>query len=310
MGLELVRENWPGKINVVKLGEKLQAGGQNALPFLSADKSNGRPLLAMEVIDKIPEDFHPALKNALGEAINSPAQWAKECVEKHKCDLVALRLQGTHPDFGNSSAEDAAKTVGDVLAAVNVPLIIIGCGDKDKDNSVLPAVCEAAKGKNCLIGEVVQDNYKTLTAACLADGHSIIAQSPIDVNIAKQLNILITDMGFPLEKIVINPTVGGLGYGIEYSYSVMERIRLAALGGDKMIASPFIGFVGYEAWRAKEAKAGDENDPSWGEQAKRGPAWEIATAVCLLQAGLDIAVLRHPKAVEVTKDYINKMLEA
>jgi acetyl-CoA decarbonylase/synthase complex subunit delta len=174
----------------------------------------------------------------------------------------------------------------------------------------LPAVSEAAKGKNCLIGEAEQDNYKTLTASCLADGHNIIAQSPIDVNIAKQLNILISDMGLPIERIVINPTVGGLGYGMEYSYSVMERIRLAALGGDNMIASPFIGFVGYEAWRAKEAKSDDAEHDIWGAQENRGPAWEIATAVCLLQAGLDIAVLRHPRAVAVVKNYITKILEA
>ena len=140
----------------------------------------------------------------------------------------------------------------------------------------------------------MQDNYKTLTASALADGHSIIAQSPIDINIAKQLNILISDMGLSLERILIDPTIGALGYGLEYAYSIMERARLAALSGDKTLASAFICFVGQEAWKTKEAKV----------SSQQGIIWEVITASSLIQSGADLLVMRHPKAIEKVNNFI------
>ncbi|MBU3933368.1 MAG: acetyl-CoA decarbonylase/synthase complex subunit delta, partial [Candidatus Omnitrophica bacterium] len=163
--------------------------------------------------------------------------------------------------------------------------------------------------ENCLFGDATEKNYKTLTAACLADGHNIIGESPIDINIAKQVNILISDMGFDVNKIVINPTIGALGYGMEYAYSIMERARLAALIGDKMLSMPFICFVGQEAWRAKEAKASASEHPEWGPQAQRGPVWEATTAVSVVLCGADILVMRHPKAVEIIRGTIESLMK-
>jgi acetyl-CoA decarbonylase/synthase complex subunit delta len=217
---------------------------------------------------------------------------------------------GAHPDFGDRSAEQDAKFISGLLKKVDVPLIILGCGDDAKDNLVLPACCEAAHGERCLVGSAVQDNYKTLVAAALADGHNIIAESPIDINIAKQLNILISDMGLVLERIVINPTIGALGYGLEYAYSIMERARLAALAGDKMMSSPFICFAGQESWRAKEAKASAAEFPSWGAESERGILWEVITATALIQAGADILVMRHPLAIEKINKYIDSLMGA
>ncbi len=185
----------------------------------------------------------------------------------------------------------------------------MGSGDEEKDNAVLAKVSEAAKNEKCLIGDATDKSYKTLTASCLADGHNIIGESPIDINIAKQVNILITDMGLPKERVVINPTVGALGYGMEYAYSIMERARLAALGGDKMLAMPFICFVGHEAWRAKEAKGLQAEHKEWGPEDVRGPMWEFMTAACILQAGGDILVMRHPKAAEETRAYIESLMK-
>ena len=202
--------------------------------------------------------------------------------------------------------DEEKKLVADMLKNIKVPLIIIGCGDDAKDNEILPVCCQAAGGHNCLIGEVTQDNYKTLTVAALADNLSLIAQSPIDINIAKQLNILVSDMGMPKERIVINPTIGALGYGLEYAYSIMERARLAALSGDTMLAMPFICLVGQEAWRAKEAKATEQEFPQWGRERERGIIWESTTALALIQAGADILVMRHPKAVECIGKYIKE----
>jgi acetyl-CoA decarbonylase/synthase complex subunit delta len=179
-------------------------------------------------------------------------------------------------------------------------MIVIGCGDDEKDNAMLPVVSEALKGRQCLIGSATQDNYKTLTVSALADGHSIIAESPIDINIAKQLNILISDMGLPLERIIIDPTTGALGYGLEYAYSIMERARLAALSGDKTVASPFICFIGQEAWKAKEAKV----------SLQQGIIWEAMTAAALLEAGADILVMRHPAAIDKVNKHIENLMSS
>jgi acetyl-CoA decarbonylase/synthase complex subunit delta len=185
--------------------------------------------VAFEIWDVPPVDWPQELAKSYSDVFSDPLSWAEKCVKEYKAKILCLRLQGAHPEFGNKSADEEAKLVSQLLKKVEVPLIILGSGDDAKDNTVLPLCCEAAKGERCLIGCAVQDNYKTLVAAALADGHNIIAESPIDINIAKQLNILISDMGLSLEKIVINPTIGALGYGLEYAYSIMERARLAAI---------------------------------------------------------------------------------
>ncbi len=319
MAVEILRERWSNTIQEVTIGATkeeggtragtITVGGESTMPFLLGEgKMPHRPVVAMEVLDVAPDDWPETLRSALAEPGNDPAAWAKKCVEGHRAEAICVKLQGTHPDFGDKSPEDAAAAVKGVLDAVRVPLIILGSGDDDKDNAVLARVSEAAKGERCLIGDATDKNYKTLTASCLADGHNIIAESPIDINIAKQVNILITDMGFPQEKIVINPTIGALGYGMEYAYSIMERARLAALNGDKMLAMPFICFVGQEAWRAKEAKTPQAERNEWGPEDKRGPMWEYLTAVSMLQAGAGLLIMRHPAAVEKTRDYIKNLL--
>jgi acetyl-CoA decarbonylase/synthase complex subunit delta len=245
---------------------------------------------------------------ALGGAVNSPVDWARLCVEKFGADLICLRLMGTHPDLGDGSPQRAAETVKAVLKAVGVPLIVWGCDQPDKDNQVLPVCSQAAAGERCLFGTVTEDNYKTLVVSCLADGHCLIGLSPIDINIAKQVNVLVTEMGFPLDRLVMYQTTGALGYGLEYTYSIQERGRLAALGGDRLMALPVICMVGQEAWRTKEARATEEELPGWGSAKERGLYWEVATASALLQAGSDILVLRHPAAVATIKSSIDALL--
>ncbi|MBP7216441.1 MAG: acetyl-CoA decarbonylase/synthase complex subunit delta [Candidatus Omnitrophica bacterium] len=317
---EMMLEKWSGSVHEVTIGATVKdggtrsnaitVGGETTLPFLFAEGAMPhKPVIAWECWDVAPTDWPAELNAQFKKVYADPVAWAQTCVREHKAQLVCLRLQGAHPDFGNKTPEQAAKTVASVLKAVDVPLIIVGCGDDAKDNLILPAVCEAAKGQRCLIGSAVQDNYKTIAAAVLADGHAIIAESPIDINIAKQLNILISDMGMPLERVVINPTIGALGYGLEYAYSIMERARLAALAGDKTVASPFICFVGQEAWRVKEARASVAEFPAWGEESSRGVVWEAVTATALLQAGADILVMRHPRAIEKTQGTINNLMK-
>ena len=159
----------------------------------------------------------------------------------------------------------------------------------------------------CLLGPAKQDNYKRLAASCIADGHNLICLAPLDINILKQVNIFVSDMGFPLERLVMFQTTGGLGYGLEYAYSLQERARLAALAGDKLMAVPVICDAGNEAWRAKEAKAPTEEAPAWGDASHRGPLWEAITAVALLQSGADIVRMRHPTAVATVRAYIDSV---
>jgi len=319
MAKELMLEKWSGGVSVVKIGatkeeggsrrQTIKVGGQETLPFLFAEGAiPNKPVVALEIWDIAPAGWPGDLVKAYGSVLSEPLAWAEKCVKVYRAELLCLRLTGAHSDFGNKSASEEAKLVEQLLKKTDVPLIILGCGDDAKDEQVLPACCEAAKGERCLVGSAVQDNYKTLTASVLADGHNIIAESPIDINIAKQLNILISDMGLPLDRIVINPTIGALGYGLEYAYSIMERARLAALAGDKTVASPFICFVGQESWRAKEAKASQQEFPAWGPQAERGVLWEAVTATALIQAGADILVMRHPRAIEKVSKYIDNLM--
>jgi len=318
MAVEFVKEKWQGKINQVTIGatkeqggsrtHAVTLGGQQGMAFLSAEGAlPNRPVVALEIWDAAPAEWPEELAKQYRDVYGDPLGWAEKCVKTFKAQSLCVRLQGAHPDFGDKKPEEEAKLITGILKKVGVPLIIIGCGDDDKDNAVLAACCEAAKGERCLVGNAVQDNYKTLTAAVLADGHSIIAESPIDINIAKQLNILISDMGLPAERIVINPTVGALGYGLEYTYSIMERARLSALAGDKMMAMPFICMVGQESWRAKEARALQKEFPAWGSGAERGIIWEAMTAAALLQAGADLLVMRHPAAAARVCEYIDSL---
>ena len=317
--LDDAREKWPAAINELTIGataadggtrtSTVTVGGETALPFIHFEGSTpNKPVIAMEVWDCEPPEWPEVVTDAIGDAIKSPTEWAKKCVEEFGAEMICLRLMGTHPDFGDRSPEEAAAVVKAVLEAVSVPLVIWGCENDAKDNEVLPKCSEAAKGERCLMGTVTEDTYKTLVASCLADGHSLIGLSPIDINIAKQVNILVSEMGFPLDRVVMYQTTAALGYGIEYPYSIQERGRTAALGGDKMMALPVICIVGAEAWRAKEAKATAEEQPGWGDEKTRGIFWEFATAVPLLLAGSDILVMRHPAAAVAVRDYIDNLM--
>jgi acetyl-CoA decarbonylase/synthase complex subunit delta len=320
MALPDATEKWTMPINEVTIGagpdeggtrtSVVKVGGEKALPYMHFEgPTPNQTVVAMEVWDCVPTDWPETLMEALGDVVNSPTEWVKACAEKFGAEMICLTLKGTHPDFGDASPDAAAAVVKSVLEATGLPLIIWGSGHDEKDNLVLPKCSQVAAGERCLVGTIKEDNYKTLTAACLADKHNLIGESPIDINIAKQVNILASDMGFPLERMVMFPATGALGYGIEYVYSIQERGRLAALGGDKMMAMPVICQVGQEAWRAKEAKATAEEFPQWGDEQERGALWEFATAVTLLQAGADIMVMRHPKAVAGLKDVIAELMK-
>jgi CO dehydrogenase/acetyl-CoA synthase delta subunit len=290
-------------------GKTYTIGGETCMPFhfWEGDMPN-RPLVAMEVFDTISEKYPPVLKDIYGDLLESPARMAQVCVEKYGADLISVRLEGTHPEKGNRSPAQAAQLVKDVLAAVDVPLIVTGHSHFDSNNEVLKAVAQACAGENLLLNWVEQDNYRTIAGAAMAYHHCIVAQSPIDVNIAKQMNILLTNMDIKIGKIVMDPLTSAAGYGIEYTYSVMERIRQTALNGDKMLAGPMIVSPGQECSKVKEYKAAETDFPAWGALAKRAAMWELSTAVSLLYAGADLFIMYHPEAAKKLKETIFKLL--
>ncbi|MEK6527961.1 MAG: acetyl-CoA decarbonylase/synthase complex subunit delta, partial [Nitrospirota bacterium] len=235
-------------------------------------------------------------------------KWAQHCQNVLKAQAIALRLVSTHPDKENRSPADAAKTVKNVLSSVSIPLIVLGSNNVEKDASVLVAVAEAASGHNCIIGKAQEGNYKTIVAAALAHNHKLIAMSELDINLAKQLNILITQMGFDKEKLITDPMCAALGYGLEYTYSVMERIRLAALlQNDATMQPPIVGDVGMYVWKIKEVTALETDIPQWGALENRGIAWEASTATAMLAAGANLLIMRHPKAIETVQKVIEEM---
>lgn len=319
MPVEVMKDRNTGKVGEVVLGatkeeggtrsHSIVVGGDTALPFHHFEGQVAhRPVVALEVQDVVPA-WPAHLAKYYQDVWNDPAAWAKKCVDEYGADLVYVKLDGADPEGANHSAADCTAIVKDILAAVGVPLVVAGCGQAERDNEVLEAVASAAAGEKLLLGNAEQDNYRTLTAACLGNGHSIIAKSPLDINICKQLNILITEMNMPLDRIVIDPSIGGLGYGIEYAYSIMERSRLGALQGDKMLSMPILCTVGYECWRAKEMNSPEEENPEWGSLETRGIMWEATAANALLQAGAHILLMRHPEAAALVKKTIDKLMQ-
>jgi len=318
MAIPDVKEKWTGKINEVTIGatkdqggtrgKTITVGGQTTLPFLNFEgEIPNKPVIAGFVSDT-PPDWPDVIKNAIGKEINSPVEWAQKNIEQFKCDLISLKLIGADPNVKDASPADCAKVVQDLLKVVDAPLIIWGSGDDEKDNHVLPECSQAAKGENCLIGSAKESNYMTIVAICKADKHKIISEAPVDINIGKQVNILLQDAGYELKDVVMYQTTAALGYGFDYVYTILERARIAGLKGDKLMAMPQICDVAGETYRVKEATSEEDALPGWGKLEKRGPMWEAMCAGGYLQAGSDILILAHPQAIKITQESIAKLI--
>jgi acetyl-CoA decarbonylase/synthase complex subunit delta len=312
MSYVVPKESFNGKVLAVDFGKDDKAlviGGENVMPFLSFEgELPNKPVIAYEIQDCPPDDWPETVRNVYKDVSGDPVTWAKHCQDSLNAKAVALRLVSTHPDRDDRSAEDAAKTIKDVLAAINIPLIILGSNHIEKDSTVLVAAAEAASGHNCIIGKAQEGNYKTIVAAALAHNHKLIAMSELDINLAKQLNILITQMGFDKERLITDPMCSALGYGLEYTYSVMERIRLAGLAqNDQTMQPPILGDVGIYVWKIKETVAGESEVPEWGALEQRSIAWENLTATSMILSGTNLLIMRHPSAIESVEKTIAEL---
>ena len=318
MAIPDVKEKWTSQINVVTIGatkaqggtraKTVTVGGQTTLPVLTFEGNiPNKPVIAGYVAD-VPPDWPDFLKNAIGKEINSPVEWAQKAVAEFGVDLISLKLLGADPAGKNVAPAECAKVVEAVLKAVDVPLILWGCGADEKDNLILPECSQAARGENCLIGSAKESNYRTVVAICKADKHKIIAEAPVDINLGKQINILLQDAGFDLKDVVMFQTTAALGYGFDYVYTILERARTAGLKGDKLMAEPQLCDVGGEVYRIKEAIVDEDILPGWGNIEKRGPAWEATCAAGYLQAGADILIMAHPEAIKNVQTVIGRLL--
>jgi len=264
------------------------------------------PVIALEVKDSKPTDWSPILLEEYGDLLDDPGTWAK-AAEDLGVDLIQMSLGLKDKDGNENSADNAVTAVKSVLENTGLPLLVFGPGQKELDNELLVPVADATKGERIVLGLCEDKNYRTIVASAMANDHLVVGRAPMDVNLSKQLNILISDMGMPMDRILIDPTTGALGYGIEYGYSVMERLRLAALQGDKMTQSPMVVTPGYEAWKTKESKVGTDVPAEWGDWKARGINWETLTAITQLESGANIVVLRHPESVKRVKAAIQQL---
>jgi acetyl-CoA decarbonylase/synthase complex subunit delta len=318
MPIEVPVDKWAGVVRNVTIGataseggtraRSVTVGGEKSLPFMHFEtEMQNPPVIAVEIKDRRPDDWSPLLLKAWEDVVDNPADWAK-AVEGTGADLIQLSLSLTDASGETTTAQAAVSTVKSVLEASGLPLLVFGPGQVDADNELLVAVAEATKGERLALGICEDKNYRTIVATAMANDHLVTARTPMDVNLAKQLNILISDMGFPLERILMDPTTGALGYGIEYGYSAMERLRLAALQGDNMTQLPMIVTPGFEAWKTKEAKVGEGVPETWGDWETRSINWETLTSITLLEAGADIVVLRHPESIKRVRAAIEGLM--
>ena len=318
MPIEVPVDKWPGEVRSVTIGateseggtrsSSVTVGGEKTLPFMHFEAAMPNPpVIAVEIKDRRPDDWSPLLLDAWGEAVDDPAKWA-QAAQDTGSDLIQLTLSLTDSSGEVTTAESAVSSVKSVLEASGLPLLVFGPGQADLDNELLVAVAEATKGEGLVLGLCEDKNYRTIVATAMANDHLVVARTPMDVNLAKQLNILISDMDFPLDRVLMDPTTGALGYGIEYGYSAMERLRLAALQGDKMTQLPMLVTPGFEAWKTKEAKVGEDVPDTWGDWEERGINWETLTAITLLESGADIVVLRHPESIKRVKTAIAELM--
>lgn len=319
MPIEFPKDTWSGAVQEVTIGatadeggtrtSTVTVGGEKTLPFMHFEaETPHRPVIALEIKDHRPEDWSPLLHDTWGEVMDDPGKWAK-AAEEAGADLILLTLSLNDKDGNPNTPEAVVAATKAALEGTGLPLMVFGPGQAEMDNELLVPVADASQGERVVLGICEDKNYRTIAAAAMANDHLVNARAPMDVNLSKQLNILIKDSGLPSERVLMDPTTGALGYGIEYGYSVMERLRLAALRGDAMTQSPMVVVVGHETWKTKEAKVGQDVPVTWGEWLERSITWETVTAVTLIEAGADIVVLRHPESLKRVRAVIDNLVE-
>ena len=296
MAFEIFKETYKGSVREVEIGiapNSLKIGGENApaFHFFEGEWPNP-PRFALEVYDLEPKDWPDAVMKPFEEVLNNPVKWAQKCVDSYGAEAICLQLAGTDPIQKDTPPDEAAALTKAVSEAVDVPLVIYGTGTEDKDVQVLRKVAETCAGKNFLLGPASKKNFQEIGKSAEEFGHSVILWTAIEIPEAKELNIKLTKT-FPSEKVMLDPLSPAIGYGMEYTYSAMERVKLAGTSfGDPSLRMPLIANIGKACWETTEAKESEE----------QGILWESLTGLSYLLAGADLLILRHPKSLKLLKD--------
>ena len=313
MAFKMSVQKYSGKISEVEIGtgeKSIKIGGESTLPFYSFDGDTGNTQkLGIEMLDVYPEGWTNEFKEIYKEVCDCPVKWSKYIEENLQPDFICLKLESCDPNGLDRSPEECSEVVKNVVEAVSLPVVIAGCGNHEKDAKVFEKVAQVVDGNNCLFLAATEDNYKTVGAAStMAYSHKVTAESSVDINLAKQLNVLLTQLGVKPENIVMNVGYSSVGYGFEYVASTMDRIRLAAFGqNDKTLQMPIVTPVSFETWNVKESIASVEDEPQWGEAEQRGINMEVSTATSALVCGSNAVVLRHPKSLKTIKELVSAL---
>ena len=300
-------------INTVEVGcgeKAIKIGGENVLPFYTFDAPIENAPKVGVMISDLGLEAEPAGVKAYYEGCTTMADIAKKAAAMPGADFVCLKLEGADPNGQDKSVEDCIAVVKEVVDAIDVPLVIAGCKNVAKDADLLTKASEAAQGKNVIILAAKEEDYKGIGAAAgLAYNQKVGAESAVDINLAKQLNVLISQLGVAPSNIVMNVGTATVGYGFEYVVSTMDRIKAAALSqNDVQLQMPIITPIADEAWNVKEAMASEEDMPEWGAQEARGVSMEVSTAASVLASGSNAVILKHPTSVATISKMIKELM--
>ena len=302
-----------GKINAVTLGtgdKAIVIGGQNVLPFYTFDAPvENAPKIGVEISDAASEWTAPGLKEFYA-GCNTMADYAKKAETMEGADFLCLCFESADPNGADRPVADCVADAKAVAEAVTMPIVVMGCKNLEKDTELFSAIAEALAGKNALFMSAKNENYKTVGAAvALANGQKVGAETADDINLAKQLNIMLKGMNVPAESICMNIGCAAVGYGYEYVASTLDRVRLAALAqSDADLQMPIVATVSADTWAVKESTATEEDEPAWGCAEERAIDMEVATAAANLTGGADAVIMRHPAAVATIKKFITELV--
>lgn len=313
MSFEPKKQPYRGKINAVTLGTGDKAvviGGQNVLPFYTFDAPiEHAPKIGVEISD-LAGEWKSAGLSEFYAGCTTMVDYAKKAETMEGADFLCLHFESADPNGVNRSVADCVADAKAVAEAVSMPIVIMGCKNIEKDGELFSKVAEALQGKNILVLSARSEDYKTVGASvALAYGQKVGAETADDINLAKQLNIMLKGLTVPAESIVMNVGTAAVGYGYEYVASTLDRVRLAALDqSDADLQMPIIAPVSPDSWGVKESTASVEDEPAWGDQEERAIGMEVATAAADLTGGADAVIMRHPAAVATIKKFISELV--
>lgn len=310
MPFKQTKLKFSGSVNECSVGtgdKAINIGGEKGLMFL--DDAGNAPVVGLEITDICPEDWEPCFQGIYGDVMKDPVAWAEYIEANTEAQFIQLRFVGADPNGKDRSVEECVEIAKQVEAAVQLPLVIGGCKNAEKDSVLLSKISEALRGKNVILFSAVEDNYKAIGIEGNADGNKVSCESAVDINLAKQLNILMDQLGVDKKNMVMDIGSAAVGYGFEYVASTMDRIRMAALGqNDDSLQMPIVTSIGDDAWGVKESVFSEEEAPEWGNQENRGINMEVATAAACLVGGSNAIIVRHPRTAEVARNFIRELV--